>query len=47
MKTGYRYALHHVFHMLKIAAIPNLDCRPAVEQQIDKLIEIISSLKEE
>lgn len=47
MKTGYRYALHHVFHMLDIAPIPNIDLRPAVEQQIEKLVKSILEIENE
>lgn len=41
MKTGYRHALHVIFHRLDIASIPDIDFRPAVEQQIEKLVESI------
>ena len=44
MKTGYRFALHHIFHMLDIATLPNIDLRPAVEQQIEKLIKSIEEI---
>lgn len=47
MKTGYRYALHHVFHMLDIATISRIDLRPDVEQQIEKLIKSILELENE
>ncbi|WP_421920103.1 hypothetical protein [Marinifilum sp.] len=47
MKTGYRFALHHVLHMLDIASLPDIDLRPAVEQQIEKLIESIEQIEKE
>lgn len=47
MKFGYRQAIHHVFHMLDIASIADIDLRPAVEQQIDKLIDSIIIIENE
>jgi len=47
MKIGYRHALHHVFHMLDIASIADIDLQPAVEQQIEKLIDSIIIIENE
>jgi len=47
MKIGYRHALHHVFHMLDIASIPDMDMRPAVEQQIDKIVASVLEIERE
>lgn len=46
IKVGYRLALHHVFHMLNIASIPNIDLRPAAEQQIEKIIKTIVEIEQ-
>jgi len=47
MRTGYRFALHHVFQMLDIASVPDIDLRPIVEQQIEKLVKTITSIEKE
>jgi len=47
MKAGYRNALHHVFHMLDIASLPDIDLRPAGEQQIDKMNDAIKLIEKE
>jgi hypothetical protein len=45
MKAGYRIALHHVFQILDIASIADIDMRPIVEQQIDKIVDSISEIE--
>jgi hypothetical protein len=47
MKAGYGQALHHVFHILCIATIPDINLSPAIEQQIDKLLEAIYTFDNE
>lgn len=45
IKKGYRYALYHIFHILDIASFPDIDIRPAVEQQIDKIVKSIIEIE--
>lgn len=47
MKRGYRYALHNAFLFLNILTEPNIDLRPAVEQQIEKITPIIEVIEKE